>query len=146
MASEIKPLSATQAAELLDQGALYIDVRTEQEFAEGHAPGALNVPLLHQGPAGMQDNPEFLQVMQATFSKDTKLVVGCRSGARSRRAAGVLVQVGFTDVSDVLGGFEGGRDAFGRALAGWRQQNLPVEPGSPAGQTYADVKQRKPAV
>jgi hypothetical protein len=77
--------------------------------------------------------------------KDARLVVGCRSGVRSRRAAGVLIQAGFTDVSDMTGGFEGGRDAFGRALAGWRQADLPVEPGLPEGQTYAHVKQRKPA-
>jgi rhodanese-related sulfurtransferase len=143
MASEIKAVSPQQAAELLDGGALYIDVRTEQEFAEGHAPGALNVPLLHQAAGGMQENGEFLQVMQSAFAKDARLVVGCRSGVRSRRAAGLLVQAGFTDVADMTGGFEGGRDAFGRALAGWRQQSLPVEAGSPSGQTYADVKQRK---
>ena len=145
MASEIKAVSPQEAAGLLAKGAVYIDVRTEQEFAEGHAPAALNVPLLHQAPGGMQENGEFLEVMLGAFPKDARLVVGCRSGVRSRRAAGVLVQAGFTDVSDMTGGFEGGRDAFGRALAGWRQADLPVEPGLPEGQTYADVKQRKPA-
>ncbi|HEY6561085.1 MAG TPA: rhodanese-like domain-containing protein [Polyangiaceae bacterium] len=143
MASEIKPVSPQQAAELQKDGALYLDVRTEQEFAEGHAPGALNVPLLHQAAGGMQENSEFLQVMQSAFAKDARLVVGCRSGVRSRRAAGLLIQAGFSDVADMTGGFEGGRDAFGRALAGWRQQNLPVEVGSPDGQSYADVKQRQ---
>lgn len=143
MASEIKAVSPQQAAELLQAGTLYIDVRTEQEFAEGHAPGALNVPLLHQAPGGMQENGEFLEVMRRAFATDARLVVGCRSGVRSRRAAGMLVQAGFTDVADMLGGFEGGRDAFGRPLAGWRQATLPVETGSPSGQTYPDVKQRQ---
>ena len=145
MASEIKAVSPQEAAGLLAKGAVYIDVRTEQEFAEGHAPGALNVPLLHQAPGGMQENGEFLEVMRRAFSQDARLVVGCRSGVRSRRAAGMLVQAGFSDVTDMLGGFEGGRDAFGRALSGWRQANLPVETGTPSGQTYADVKQRQPA-
>ena len=119
-----------------------MDVRAEQEFVEGHAPGALNVPLMHQAGTGLKDNPEFLEVMERAFPKDARLLIGCRSGGRSRRAAGLLVRAGFTDVSDVLGGFVGGKDAFGRAVPGWSKQELPVETGAPAGQTYDDVKGR----
>ena len=142
MGTEIKPVSPVDAARLVQEGALYIDVRSEPEFLEGHAPGALNVPLMHKGPAGMTDNPEFLAVMQQAFDPGAKLVVGCKAGPRSRRAATLLVQAGFQDVSDLLGGFEGGRDAFGRPLPGWRAEGLPVETGPAGGQTYADVKQR----
>jgi rhodanese-related sulfurtransferase len=145
MATEIKPLSAPEAANLLEQGAVYVDVRSEPEFEQGHVPGALNVPLMHQVGGGMQENAEFMQVMEAAFGKVEKLIVGCKSGARSRRAAGLLVKAGYGDISDLVGGFAGGRDAFGRALPGWAAQGLPVETGKPKGQGYADVKQRLPS-
>jgi rhodanese-related sulfurtransferase len=142
MAVEIKPVSPQEAAKLLEDGALYLDVRSEPEFAEGHAPGALNVPLLHQGPAGMVENADFLRVVEGAFAKEERLVVGCKSGGRSRRAAGMLTRAGYTAIFDVVGGFEGGRDAFGRAAPGWRAGGLPVETSQSAGQSYADVKQR----
>jgi rhodanese-related sulfurtransferase len=43
--SEIKSVSPEQAQSLLD------DVRSEPEFEQGHVPGAVNVPLMHMGPA-----------------------------------------------------------------------------------------------
>jgi rhodanese-related sulfurtransferase len=143
MASEIKPVSPAEAAQLLEEGALYLDVRSEPEFAEGHVPGALNVPLLHQRPGGMQENPEFLKVVEAAFAKDEKLVIGCKSGGRSRRAAKMLAQAGYSELSEMVAGFDGGRDAFGRALPGWNKQNLPIEAGAPSGQAYEDVKVRQ---
>jgi rhodanese-related sulfurtransferase len=144
MTSGIKAVSPEEAARLLEQGATYVDVRSEPEFEQGHVPGALNVPLLHQAPGGgMQENTEFLTVMQTAFAKHEKLVIGCKSGGRSRRAATLLVQAGFEDIADLVSGFEGGRDAFGRPLPGWSKKDLPIETGRSAGQTYADVKQRE---
>jgi rhodanese-related sulfurtransferase len=143
--AEIKPVTPEDAQALVnDAGYVYIDVRTEPEFEQGHPPAALNVPLNHAGPGGMTPNPEFLEVMQAAFGKHEKLVVGCKSGARSRRAAELLARAGFSELADLVSGFEGGRDAFGRALPGWRPQGLPVETGKPAGQGYDDVKSRTP--
>jgi rhodanese-related sulfurtransferase len=144
MASEIKPVSPAEAAQLIENGALYLDVRSEPEFAAGHVPGAFNVPLLHQGPGGMQENPEFLQVIERAFAKDEMLVIGCKSGGRSRRAAKMMAEAGYSAMSEMVAGFDGGRDAFGRALPGWNKQNLPIETGAPSGQTYSDVKGRQP--
>lgn len=130
---------------LTEEGWIYVDVRSEPEFEQGHPPGALNVPLLHAGPGGMTPNPEFVQVMQSAFGKGEKLLLGCRSGGRSRRAAEMLVQHGYTALGDLLSGWEGSRDDFGRPLPGWSKHDLPKETGAPAGQRYEDVKQRKPA-
>lgn len=141
---EIKPVSPQEAAKLLSEGYVYVDVRSEPEFVEGHVPGALNVPLMHKGPTGMSPNPEFLDVMKAAFATSEKLIVGCKAGARSRRAAEMLAQAGFGEIADMSAGWDEGRDAFGRPLPGWSRSNLPVENGAPAGQAYADVKQRKP--
>lgn len=140
----IKSVTPEEAAALLADGYVYVDVRSEPEFEAGHVPGALNVPLLHQGPGGMTPNAEFLSVMQQAFASDEKLVIGCKAGGRSKKAADALAQAGFRELADMSAGWDGSRDAFGRVVPGWSKKELPVEQGKPAGQAYADVKQRKP--
>ncbi len=143
--AETKPVTPTEAAELLSQGSVYVDVRSEPEFEAGHPEGALNVPLLEAGPVGLLENPSFLSVMQSAFGKDEPLIIGCKAGGRSKRAAGILAQAGFSQLADQVAGFDGGKDAFGRPLPGWsRTPGLAVGKGKPAGQAYADVKVRKP--
>ncbi len=139
-----RSVTPEEAAQLVADGYVYVDVRSEPEFEAGHVPGALNVPISHQGPAGMTPNPEFLAVMQQAFGKGEKLVVGCKAGGRSKKAVEQLAQAGFTELSDMSAGWDGSRDAFGRAVPGWSKLGLPVESGKPAGQQYADVKQRSP--
>jgi rhodanese-related sulfurtransferase len=140
----IKPVTPAEAAELMKQGALYVDVRSEAEFEQGHPEGALNVPLLKNAPGGMAPNPDFLQDMQAAFGPTEALVIGCKAGSRSRRAAEMLASAGFSNLSDQVAGYDAGRDAFGRPLPGWSRSNLPIGKGQPAGQSYPDVKNRKP--
>jgi rhodanese-related sulfurtransferase len=143
--AQIKSATPEEAAALLAEGYVYVDVRSEPEFEAGHVPGALNVPLLHQGPGGMTANPEFLSVMQGAFGKGEKLVVGCKAGGRSKKAVDALSQAGFQELVDMSAGWDGSRDAFGRAVPGWSKKELPVEQGKPAGQAYDDVKERKPS-
>lgn len=140
----IKPVTPEEAAELQKQGHVYVDVRSEPEFEAGHPAGALNVPLLNAGPVGLVPNPEFLTVMERAFGKDEALVIGCKAGGRSKKAAEILAQAGFTRLSDQIAGFDAGKDAFGRTLPGWSRTALPVDTGKPAGQAYSDVKQRQP--
>ena len=90
--AETKAVTPAEAAELLAQGHVYVDVRSEPEFEAGHPEGALNVPLLNAGPVGLVENPDFLTVMQSAFGKDEPLVIGCKAGGRSKRAAGMLAQ------------------------------------------------------
>jgi rhodanese-related sulfurtransferase len=142
--AQIKSVSPEEAAELMKSGHAYVDVRSEPEFEQGHPEGALNVPIAHAGPAGMTPNAEFLDVMQAAFSKSEPLIVGCKAGGRSRRAAETLVAAGFSNIVDQSAGFDGGRDAFGAALPGWSKKPLPVGTGKPKGQAYEDVRERKP--
>lgn len=73
------------------QGAVLLDVRTPQEFAEGHVDGALNIPV--------QELESKLASLPAT--KDQDVVVYCRSGVRSARASGILKNAGFTRVHDL---------------------------------------------
>ena len=81
---------------MLAEGWTYLDVRSIPEFDQGHPVGAVNIPLLHFQGGRMVPNAAFQRVVEATFPKDTKLVVGCKSGGRSLQAAGLLEASGYT--------------------------------------------------
>ena len=126
----IKQQVPPEAYETLKQNpdALYLDVRTEAEFAAGHAAGAINIPVMvARGPGQMQMNPNFVEVAEKVIAKDKKLVVGCMAGGRSQRACDMLEETGFTDLTNVVGGFGGQRDQSGKVVvAGWKDAGLPV--------------------
>jgi rhodanese-related sulfurtransferase len=127
MARRVTP---REAKDLLDQGYVYLDVRSTPEFERGHPRGAVSIPLLEAGPQGMQPNPDFVETARASFSLDAKLVVGCEAGARSARAVAALEEAGFTGLADQYAGFGGAKDSSGRRVeAGWRDCGLPVATG-----------------
>jgi rhodanese-related sulfurtransferase len=102
----VKEVTPQQAHDTLqsDAGAVYIDVRTEREFAAGHPHGAVNIPVALPDPArGMVMNADFVKVVESNFPKDKKIIVGCQAGPRSNAAAGLLQQAGYQDVSNMLG-------------------------------------------
>lgn len=78
-----------------NENAILIDVRTPQEFAEGHLPGAENINI-HD--ADFKD--QF-----AKFNKQETIYVYCRSGSRSAKAQHMLQAIGFTRVINLEGGF-----------------------------------------
>jgi rhodanese-related sulfurtransferase len=138
-----KRISPQEARELMDkEGYVYVDVRSIPEFDAGHPEGAYNVPLMHMGPAGMTPNPEFLDVMRRAFPADAKLVVACKAGGRSARAASLLESAGYTNVVDQRAGFEGGPDPSGRMEPGWRPAGLPVARQAAAGHDYEALRTR----
>lgn len=126
----IKQQTPPEAHETLKQNpdALYLDVRTESEFAAGHAAGAINIPVMvARGPGQMQLNSDFVEVAEKVLPKGRKLVVGCMAGGRSQRACEMLEEAGFTDLTNVVGGFGGQRDASGKVVVtGWKDSGLPV--------------------
>ena len=73
-------------------GAVLLDVRTPQEYRDGHIPGSQNVPLQQL------DNVE-----EVTENKDSVLYVYCHSGARSRQAVSLLKHMGYTNVHNIGG-------------------------------------------
>lgn len=139
----VKRVTPPEAAALLDSGWVYLDVRSIPEFDEGHPAGAANVPLLHLENGRMAPNAEFQAVVAANFPPDTKLVVGCKVGGRSLRAATLLEAAGYANVVDMRGGFHGERDAFGRvSCPGWAESNLPSETAGAPEKTYAWLKNK----
>ena len=108
--------------------AVYLDVRTESEFAQGHPAGAINIPVVFiKGPGQMEVNEDFVAVAEKVLPKGTKLVVGCMAGGRSQRACEMLEEAGYGDLINVRGGFGGARDGSGEIVVpGWRDAGLPV--------------------
>ena len=74
------------------ENAVLLDVRTPQEYREGHIPGSKNVPL-----------QTLDKVRSVVENKDAELFVYCYSGARSKQAAAVLGQMGYTNVQNIGG-------------------------------------------
>jgi len=92
---------------MLEAGYTYLDVRSEGEFAAGHVEGAINVPILFMSPGGMTPNPDFVaQVAAAIPDKECQLLLGCKSGKRSQLAGEALGTEGYTDMTNVDGGFD----------------------------------------
>jgi rhodanese-related sulfurtransferase len=133
----VKRVSPPEAKTLLDQGYKYVDVRSIPEFEAGHPAGAYNVPLMHFLPGrGMTPNGDFAAVYAKHFTKDDKVVVGCKTGGRSLRAAEMLQASGYAAVVDMQGGYEGEP-----SMRGWKENGLPIEAAAP-GRTYADLQQK----
>ena len=73
---------------------------------------------------------DFVATVEGLFGSDTKLIVGCQAGGRSQHACHLLADAGYTDLTNVHGGFGGARDQTGRVvIPGWRDAGLPVETG-----------------
>ena len=73
-------------------GAILLDVRTPQEYREGHVPGSQNVSLQAIG-----------KVASIVDNTDTPLFVYCHSGARSRQAVSFLERMGYSHVKNAGG-------------------------------------------
>lgn len=135
-------VTPTEAKDLVDrEGWVVVDVRSAPEFSAAHPRGAYNVPFLHKQSYGMVANPDFARVIGAAFpDKSAKLITSCAMGGRSMRAAAELTRLGYTNVIDLRGGFEGEKDDGGAVLVqGWRDSGLPVEAGDPPGRAYVEL-------
>jgi rhodanese-related sulfurtransferase len=80
-------ISPVKARELVQSGAKLVDVRSAAEFASGHIPGAVNVPV---GELGAK--------VKSLGAKDKPVIVYCASGTRSAMARSVLKGQGFAQV------------------------------------------------
>ena len=88
-------ITAKEAKEIMDsqQGYIILDTRTEQEYDEGHIPGAIVI-----------SHDEILEKAEDILTeKDQLILVYCRSGRRSKLAAADLVKLGYTNVKEFGG-------------------------------------------
>lgn len=98
-----------QGATLQSQGALVIDVREPNEYAESHAPGTTLIPL------GQLES----RLPELRAHQNQPVVLFCRSGQRSARAQEILAKAGFTKAVNMDGG-----------LIAWSKAGLPVVAGA----------------
>jgi len=116
------------AWELFSSGrALLVDVRTgeERKFV-GHVPDTLHVAWA-TGTA-LTRNPRFVRELESKIGgKDVVALLLCRSGKRSALAAEAATKAGFSNIFNVLEGFEGEIDARQQrgTADGWRFRGLP---------------------
>ena len=141
-------LTAIEAAEFLqDPAVLLIDVRSQSElmFVGLADRVTINIPYMTapimggynatKAGYGLELNPEFREdfidfAASRELDFDTPIVLICRSGSRSAKAADVLYQMGYTNVYSVIDGFEGDKAKEGemaglRVVNGWKNAGLP---------------------
>ncbi len=87
-------ISQEKAKQLMDSGdCIILDVRTQEEYNEGHIPGAVLIP----------DYDIKTKAEQILTDKDALILVYCRSGRRSKNAARELAALGYTNVREFGG-------------------------------------------
>ena len=128
---DIKRIDPEEARALLDSGGgyTYLDVRTEEEFAAGHVPEAVNIPVAVKNPLGpgLVPNPDFTSQVEQQFDKDRKIITACLRGGRSMRAAMMMSALGYTGIVDMRGGYDAELDALGNVVGeGWARRNFPT--------------------
>ena len=107
----VEKISIEKFEELRTQpGQTVLDVRTPAEFADGHVPGAIHVPIA----SGFDE-------AIAKLDKSKPYLVYCHSGKRSFLASQRMTKAGFTDVKNFAGG-----------IVAWENAKKPMETGNPA--------------
>ena len=88
-------ITAKEAKEIMDsrEGYIILDVRTQEEYDEGHIPGAILIPYTQIEEKAIEMLPD----------KEQLILVYCRSGRRSKIAAEALVELGYTNIKEFGG-------------------------------------------
>lgn len=103
-AADVTPAQVAQQLREPKTAPFLLDVRTAEEFAEGHVPGAKNVPVRE------------LEARLAEVPQNRPVVVYCHSGGRAKLASNLLRERGYRNVSEMTG-----------SMMAWEAQQLPVE-------------------
>ena len=92
--SNVPSISSEESQKVIsDNNYRFLDVRTNGEYSDGHIPNSIHIPI--------QDIQS--RISEIEKIKDKKIIVYCRSGARSSMASKTLLKEGF-DVSNLTGG------------------------------------------
>ena len=93
--SSYRQISMDEAIKMMrdEKNYIILDVRRPDEYADGHIPGAINVPNEEIGTAEIAELPD----------KSQLILVYCRSGRRSKEASEKLVKLGYTNIVEFGG-------------------------------------------
>lgn len=97
-------ISVSEAHQLYQDGVFFLDVRTQEEWDDFHAPNTTHIPL------------DQLESRYTELPMDEEIVVVCRSGNRSQTGRDILRDNGFVDVTSMAGG-----------LNAWQSAGYPIE-------------------
>jgi rhodanese-related sulfurtransferase len=97
----VREVSVDEASKRIEDGAVLIDVREDNEFEAGHAAGAR-----HMGRGIIERD-----IVQTVPDKGTELILYCGGGYRSALAADNLQKMGYTNVWSMAGGWKAWRDS-----------------------------------
>lgn len=100
-------ITPAQAYARFQQGAFFLDVRTQDEWNQAHIAGSTLIPL------------DDLQNRLDELPRDREMVVVCRSGVRSKEGVSILQKAGFTRVACMSGG-----------ILAWKAAGYPLESGT----------------
>ena len=103
--TRISEISAADAAQEVERGAVLIDVREAEDWREGHVPGAVHMPR------GTIE----LDIEEKVPALDTPIICHCGGGSRSALVAESLQKMGYSNVKSLAGGFKA-----------WKQAGFPV--------------------
>ena len=102
--AEIREVTTHEALQMQRVGSPVVDVREPEEFADGHIPGAVNVPL-GQLESGLHTHPEVVRrALAAHELRERPLVLYCLVGGRSARGAAALRRLGYANPVSLAGG------------------------------------------
>jgi rhodanese-related sulfurtransferase len=101
---QVPEVGPQEAQEMIGRGAVLIDVREREEYAQARIPGARLIPL-------SEFSTRFVEI-----PKDVPVVMQCRSGRRSAQTTAFLLAQGYREVVNLGGG-----------ILAWGEQGLPVD-------------------
>lgn len=132
-------VTSVEAMKILesDDRAVLLDVRTDAEWTFVGRPdltglGREPVLISWQTFPGMAPNGGFVEAVRLSApDRDVPVLILCRSGQRSQKAAIALTEAGYTDCRNISDGFEGPKDEAGHrnTVSGWRANGLPWQQG-----------------
>ena len=101
----VNEISVKEAKMCIDGGAIILDVRTKEEYDNGHIPGSMNIDIHSDN---FNENIDKLD-------KERSYVVCCASGGRSASAVKIMSELGFKDAHSLSGG-----------MSDWEKEGLPT--------------------
>lgn len=157
-------VTATEAYQLINNNSnktLFVDVRTRAEVNFLGTPTLIDANIPYMTPDNWSEwdekkgnfklipNSDFLSAIESRrqakgLDKSDTIILMCRSGSRSSKAANLLKQAGYTNVYTVVDGYEGDKAKKGehkgqRVVNGWRNSNLPWTYKLEQSKMYFDI-------
>jgi rhodanese-related sulfurtransferase len=101
-------ITSKVAYKMQQEGVILIDIRTKQEFNKIRAKDSINIPIFYAQKGKRVFNKQFINQINNQLNSDlnTKAILICRSGSRTKLASNLLASQGFTNIYNVSNGLQ----------------------------------------